>query len=87
MTVLELSSLLEKSLSVGLLCGENIRVNIFVHGAAHDLWHVIPVNLELGHAWLLGEDVSGEALDDGCCRRGFVELRGVILYVDVVANS
>ena len=87
LTVLELSALLEKSLGVGLLCGENIWVDVFIHGAAHDLWHVVPVNLELGHTWLLSKDVSGEALDDGSCRWVFVELGGVVLYVDIVANT
>ena len=87
LTVLELSALLEKSLGVGLLCSENVRVDVFVHGAARNLRHVVPVDLELGHTWLLGEDVSREALDDGCCRRVFVELRGVVLYVDIVANT
>ena len=87
LTVLELSALLEKSLGVGLLCGEYVRVDVFVHGAAHDLWHVVPVNLELGHTWLLSEDVSGEALDDGSCWWVFVELGGVVLYVDIVANT
>ena len=87
LTVLELSALLKESLSVGLLCGENIRVDVFVHCTSHDLRHIVPINLELCHSWLLGEDVSGEAFDDGSLRWVFIELGGIVLYVDIVANT
>ena len=87
LTVLELSALLEKSFGVCLLCGENVRVDVFVHRAGHGLRHVVPVDLELGHTRLLSEDVSRETLDLGCSRWVFVELRGVVLNVDIVANT
>ena len=87
LTVLELSALLEESFGVGLLCGEHVRVDVFVHRAGHGLRHVVPVDLELGHTRLLSEDVSGETLDLGSCRWVFVELGGVVLNVDIVANT
>ena len=56
LTILELAALLQEALSVGLCCSYRVGVGVLVHGSTH-LWQVIPVDLELGHTGLLGEDV------------------------------
>ena len=85
--VLELSSLLEKSFGVSLLCDDNVRVDVFVHRSGLNLWHVVPVDLELRHTRLFGKDVFGETLDPESSRWIFVEFRGIVLNVDIVANT
>jgi hypothetical protein len=48
---------------------------------------VVPIDLELGYAGLLSQDVAGEARNVGLGGRHLVELRGVILYVHVIADA
>lgn len=84
LTILELASLLEEALGGGLRC--DIRVGILVDGTAH-LRQVIPIDLELGYAGLLGENVSVQTLNDGLGRWVLVELRAIILDIHVVADA
>ena len=56
LSILELATLLQKALCIGL--GSQVRVGVLVHGAHHLLlWHVIPVDLEFGDTGLLSKDV------------------------------
>ena len=83
LTVLELAALLKEALGASL--GREVRVSVLRVG--HDLRHVIPVDLELGDAGLLSEDMARQALDDRGRGRLLVQLRSIILNVDVVADA
>lgn len=83
LTVLELAALLEQTFRVGL---GHVRVRVLVH-VAHHLRHIVPIDLELGYARFLRQDVPVESLDNrggGWC---LVQLRGVVLDVDVVSDA
>ena len=47
----------------------------------------IPVNLELGHSRLLGQNVSGKAGNVSLRRRVIIHLLVVILYINVVTYA
>ena len=80
--VLELAALLQKAFGARL-CSQ-IRVSILIRSG---LRQVVPVDLELGHAGFLSKDVAAEALDHRLSRRVLIELRRVVLNVDVVADA
>lgn len=82
LTILELAALLKQTLGVSLSGGW-----VLVDVASHGLWHVVPVDLELGHARLFSQDVSVEALDGGRGRWVLIEFGAVVLDIDVVSNA
>ena len=86
LTILELAALLQEALGVGLRCSYRVGVGVLVDGSTH-LWQVIPIDLELGDAGLLGEDVPVKAGDHGRSGRVLVELGAVVLDVHVVADA
>lgn len=86
LTILELAALLKKAFAVSLHIGLSVGVGVLVH-VSHDLRHVVPVDLELGHTGLLSQDVSVETLDHWLLRRVLVELGTIVLDVDVVADA
>ena len=87
LTVLELSALLKKSFGVGLLSGEHVRVDVFVHRAGHGLGHVVPVDLELGDSWFFSQDMASESVNLWLGRRILDHLWVVILHIYVVSHS
>ena len=81
--VLELRSLLQQTLSVG--CLDHIWIGVFVHDLLG--WHVVPVDVELGHSRFFCQDVSRQAVDVWMLWRVLDHLLVVVLHVDVVADT
>ena len=86
LTILDLATLLEETLRVSLLSGHNVGVSILAIEAL-SLWHIVPVDLELGYTRLLSKDMSVKMLDCWCGRWVLVHLWAVILNIDIVSNT
>lgn len=92
--VLELSAGLQAALLELLLLLHHvdlIDVALGSHHPAHrsgsDYCGVLPSNLELGHSWLLHQDVTSEACDVGLLGGVLRQLWLLVVVVDVVADA
>ena len=84
LSVLVLGTLLEHAFGLGL-CHHVVGVVVFV--VVLLAWHVVPVDVELGHSRFFCQDAPREASDDWLLWRVLVQLGSVVLYVDVVSTS
>ena len=82
--VLVLGPLLQHAFGLRL-CHHVVRVVVFV--VALLSWHVVPVDVELGHSRFFCQDAPRQAFDDWRLGRVLVQLRSVVLHVDVVSTS
>ena len=87
-TILELGALLQELLLPAQLLVSVLFVGNLVEGLLHLSCHlVVPVDVELGYAGLLCQDMAGQASDVRLRGRILVEFGAIVLHIDVVADS